>query len=127
MSTKTRFATRFAMVVEYVPDIEAAKRFYVDVLGLEVEQELPTFVQFKDEAGTRYAIASDGPLGSGEPEVYWHVADAEAAYRAISGTAAISRPLEQMPFGKVFAVTDPAGRPQYLWEPASPQPSQPAP
>jgi predicted enzyme related to lactoylglutathione lyase len=114
------------MVVEYVADVEAAKRFYVDVLGLDVEQEHPTFIQFKDEAGSRYAIASDAPLGSGEPEVYWHVADAEAAYRALSPTAKISRPLEQMPFGKVFAVTDPAGRPQYLYEPALAQPSQSA-
>jgi len=29
---------RFGFVVEYVTDIEAAKRFYLDVMGLEVER-----------------------------------------------------------------------------------------
>lgn len=113
---------QFAMVVEYVADVEAAKRFYIDVLGLEVEQEAPTFIVFKDGAGAHFGIASDAPVGNGEPEIYWQVADADAAYRDLSRTAAISRPLEEFPFGKVFAVTDPAGRPQYLYEPAPGQP-----
>lgn len=39
---------RFAFALTYVSDIEAAKRFYVDVLGLEIEREAPVFVQFKD-------------------------------------------------------------------------------
>ena len=36
--------TRFGFVVEYVKEIEAAKRFYVDVLGLKVECEHPGYV-----------------------------------------------------------------------------------
>src|SRR4030095_6583695 len=46
-------ATRpqFGFALEYVSDIDAAKRFYVDVFGLEVEREHPTFVQFRDAAG----------------------------------------------------------------------------
>lgn len=43
--------TRFGFALEYVSDIDAVKRFYVDVLGLEVDREHPTFVQFKDPAG----------------------------------------------------------------------------
>lgn len=35
---------RFGFALEYVTDVEAVKRFYVDVLGLEVEREHPTFV-----------------------------------------------------------------------------------
>lgn len=35
---------RFGFALEYVSDVEAVKRFYVDVLGLEVEREHPTFV-----------------------------------------------------------------------------------
>ena len=31
----------FGFVVEYVPDIQAAKRFYIDVLGLDVERAIP--------------------------------------------------------------------------------------
>jgi catechol 2,3-dioxygenase-like lactoylglutathione lyase family enzyme len=112
---------RFGFVVEYVTDIEAAKRFYVDVLGLEVERYHPTFVQFNS-----FAIASDESLGGrGEPELYWLVDDAEAAFRDLSWEAEVSLPLQQMPFGKVFAIKDPAGRPRYLLELAQDRPSRP--
>src|SRR5262249_11067016 len=50
---------RFAFAVEFVSDIDAAKRFYIDVLGLAVERDSPTFVQFKDAAGANYAISND--------------------------------------------------------------------
>ena len=54
----------FGFVVEYVPDIQTAKRFYIDVLGLDVERDHPTFVQFR-----HFAIANDESLsGSRDPE-----------------------------------------------------------
>ncbi len=71
---------RFGFVVEYVTDIEAAKRFYLDVLGLEMERYHPTFVQF----GT-FAIANDESMTcSRDPELYWLVDDAEEAFRDLS-------------------------------------------
>lgn len=110
----------FGFILEYVKDIEAAKRFYVEVLGLEVERTSPVFVQFKN-----FAIASDEPLGgTGEPEVYWLVEDAQAAYDDLSQKAEIILPLKQMPFGKVFSIKDPAGCPLYLIEFAEDRPSQ---
>jgi catechol 2,3-dioxygenase-like lactoylglutathione lyase family enzyme len=110
----------FGFALEYVTDIEAAKRFYVDVLGLDVEREHPTFVQF-----TSFAIASDESLGGGDdPELYWLVDDAEAAFRDLSPKAEVSLPLKQMPFGKVFGIKDPAGRPRYLVELAPDRPSR---
>src|SRR5512143_1152532 len=94
----------FAFVLEYVTDVEAARRFYTDVLGLEVERYHPAFVQFD-----RFAVASDESMtGSREPELYWVVEDAEAAFRELSGKAEVTMPLKQMPFGKVFAIKDPA-------------------
>ncbi len=112
---------KFGFALEYVTDIEAAKRFYVEVLGLEVERYHPTFVQFSN-----FAIASDESLsGTRDPELYWLVDDAEAAFNAFSQKAEISLPLKQMPFGKVFAIQDPAGRPRYLLELAKDRPSQP--
>jgi len=58
MTTKPRFG--FALA--YVTDIQAAKRFYVDVLGLEVQREALVFVQFPN-----FAIASDESIsGTGE-------------------------------------------------------------
>ncbi|MGE5222635.1 MAG: VOC family protein [Omnitrophica WOR_2 bacterium] len=110
----------FGFALEYVTDIEAAKNFYVDVIGLEVERYHPTFVQFEN-----FAIASDESLsGSRETELYWLVEDAEAAYKELSQKGEISVPLKQMPFGKVFAIQGPAGRPIFLIELARERPSR---
>lgn len=113
-------APRFGFVVEYVKDIEAARRFYTDVLGLEAERTHPTFVQFD-----RFAIASDEALGGrDELELYWLVDDVDAAYRELSQKAEISLPLREMPFGRVFAIKNPDGRSRYLLQLARNRPSQ---
>ncbi len=80
---------RFGFVIEYVRDVERAKRFYTEVLGLRVQREAPVFVQFE-----HFAIASDEPLG-GEPapELYWLVDDADAAWRELSARAEVALPL----------------------------------
>ena len=112
----------FGLVVEYVNDIEAAKRFYVDVLGMQVEREAPNYVQFG-----RFAIASDQPLaGTGEPELYWFVEDAEESFRDLSGKAEVALPLTQQPFGKVFGVKDTEGMTCFVLELAQNRPSTPA-
>src|SRR6266545_5744304 len=95
---------QFGFALEYVNDIEAAKRFYVDVLGLEVERDHPMFVQFHN-----FAIASDESMGGkNEPELYWLIDDAEAAYSDLSQKADVTMALKQEAFGKVFAIKDPA-------------------
>jgi predicted enzyme related to lactoylglutathione lyase len=116
---------RFAFPVEYVADIEAAKRFYTDVLGLQVDRDSPTFVQLKDGAGHNYGIATDESIGGQrELELYWLVDDAEAAFAELSSKAAVSVPLKQMPFGKVFGIKDPDGQSQFLLELAQNRPSR---
>ncbi len=112
---------KFGFVLEYVTDVEAAKTFYTDVLGLTVERYHPTYVQFE-----HFAIASDESLsGTRAPEVYWLVDDAEAAFAELTRKAEVIMPLKPMPFGKVFAVKDPAGQPLYLLEFAANRPSRP--
>ncbi|MGI8767335.1 MAG: VOC family protein [Gemmatimonadaceae bacterium] len=112
---------QFGFVVEYVKDVEAAKRFYVEVLDLEVKRYHPTFVQFDS-----FAIAGDEPMeGGDEPELYWLVDDAEASFSDLSRKAQVSFPLTQKPFGKVFGIKDPDGRPHYVVELAKNRPSQP--
>jgi catechol 2,3-dioxygenase-like lactoylglutathione lyase family enzyme len=112
---------QFGFVVEYVADMEAARRFFVQVLGLQVQRQSPEFIQFD-----HFAIASDRPLaGNGEPELYWLVDDAETVYRELSEKAKVTLPLRQMPFGKVFGIQDPDGYPHYLLELAQNRPSQP--
>jgi predicted enzyme related to lactoylglutathione lyase len=115
---------RFGFVVEYVTDIEAAKDFYVNVVGLEVERYSPMYVQFE-----HFAIASDESMtGNRERELYWLVDDAEAALRDLSvqasGKADVSMPLKQMPFGKVFGIKNLDGQPLYLLELSKDRPSQ---
>lgn len=109
----------FGFIIEYVPDIAAARRFYVDVLGLVVQREHPQFVQFDT-----FAIAADEPLGGREePELYWLVDDARAAFDELSATAEVTLPLTEQPFGTVFAVKGPAGHPHYLLQLAQERPS----
>lgn len=110
----------FGFVLEYVTDIEAAKRFYVEVVGLEVERDHPVFVQFN-----HFAIASDQSMsGNRDPEMYWLVDDAETALKDFAQKTEITLPLKQMPFGKVFGIKDPAGQPLYILEFAQNRPSQ---
>jgi uncharacterized glyoxalase superfamily protein PhnB len=97
------------------------------VLGLTVERDHPTFVQFKAGDGAGYAIASDqrmDPAAATEPELWWVVDDAEAAFRDMSSRAQVSMPLRQMPFGTCFGIKDPAGQVHYLLEFAQQRPSQ---
>jgi predicted enzyme related to lactoylglutathione lyase len=118
---------RFAFVLEYVSDIDAAKRFFVDVLGLELERDHPTFAQFKAGDGARYAIATDERMEaeqSGQPELWWVVEDAAAAFEVMSRRARVSLPPRQMPFGTCFGIEDPTGQAHYLLEFAPQRPSQ---
>ncbi len=110
----------FGFVLEYVSDLEAAKRFYVDVLGLTMERYHPTYVQFE-----HFAIASDESMsGTREPEHYWIVEDAEASFEDLSKKVEVVVPLKQMPFGKVFGIKDPSGQTLDLLEFATERPSQ---
>ena len=113
----------FAFALEYVKDIEAAKRFYVDVMGFEVAREAPDFIQFKE----LFAVASDEPMEGGtDLELYWTVDDAGAAYKDLSARAEITLPLTSKPFGQVFGVKGPSGQPRYLVRFARNRPSQAA-
>ena len=113
--------SKFGFIVEYVNDIAAARRFYVDVLGLEVERESPEYIQFD-----HFSIASDEAMSAKrEPETYWLVDDAEAAFKEMSPKAKVIFPITPKPFGKVFAIEDPAGQPLYLLEFAQNRPSRP--
>jgi catechol 2,3-dioxygenase-like lactoylglutathione lyase family enzyme len=113
---------KFGFAVVYVKDIPNAKRFYTESLNLKVEREAPNFVQFE-----HFAIASDEALGEGEPELYWLVDDADAAFRDIGAKAPVSRPLETKPFGKVFGIRDPDGGTRFVVELAKNRPSKQAP
>jgi predicted enzyme related to lactoylglutathione lyase len=124
MWSKARTSTpEFAFALEYVTDIETAKRFYVEVMGFEIGREAAEFIQFKE----LFAVASDESMDGGTGlELYWTVDDAEAAFKDLSEKAELTLPLTAKPFGKVFGVKDPSGAPRYLVEFARNRPSQAA-
>jgi catechol 2,3-dioxygenase-like lactoylglutathione lyase family enzyme len=118
-------SARFGFALEYTKDIQATKRFFTDVLGLQLDRDSPTFVQFKDAGGAAYAIASDQPMDKGDvPELWWTVDNAEQACAEMSQKAELAMPLRQMPFGKCFGIKDPTGQVHYLLEFAPQRPSQ---
>jgi catechol 2,3-dioxygenase-like lactoylglutathione lyase family enzyme len=116
---------RFAFALEYTKDVPATKRFFTDVLGLQLDRDHPTFVQLKDANGAAYAVASDAPMDTGDaPEIWWVVDNAEQACAEMSKKAELAMPLRDMPFGKCFGLKDPSGQVHYLLEFAQQRPSQ---
>jgi catechol 2,3-dioxygenase-like lactoylglutathione lyase family enzyme len=118
---------RWGFALEYVTDVQTTKQFLVDVLGLKVERDHPTFVQFSDAGGASYAIAGDermDPSQDGVPELWWVVDDAQSAFNEMSKNSHVSLPLRQMPFGTCFGVKDPSGQVHYVLEFAQVRPSQ---
>jgi catechol 2,3-dioxygenase-like lactoylglutathione lyase family enzyme len=119
--------TRFGFALEYVTDVQATKQFFVDVLGLKVERDHPTFVQFSDASGVSYAIASDermDPSQDGVPELWWVVEDAHMAFADMSKKSEVKMSPRQMPFGTCFGIKDPSGQVHYVLEFAQQRPSQ---
>ena len=112
--------TSFGFAIEYVQDIDAARRFYVEVVGLAVQREHPTFVQFDS-----FAVATDEAMGPGRGrELYWLVDDAARALEAIGDRAEVAMPLKREAFGEVFGITGPAGEPVYLLQLSRDRPSR---
>jgi catechol 2,3-dioxygenase-like lactoylglutathione lyase family enzyme len=123
----TNITARWGFALEYVTDVQSTRQFLVDVLGLKVERDHPTFVQFSDAGGASYAIASDermDPTQEGVPELWWVVDDAHSAFEELSKKSQVSLPLTDKPFGTCFGVKDPSGQVHYLLEFAQVRPSQ---
>jgi catechol 2,3-dioxygenase-like lactoylglutathione lyase family enzyme len=63
-------------VIHPAPDLEASKRWYTDVLGVEPYFEQPFYVGF-NVGGYELGLDPDGAVADG-PVAYWGVADADA-------------------------------------------------
>lgn len=116
---------RFGFALSYVKDVEAARGFYEGVLGLETTRVHPVFVEFRDAAGVAFAVASDERMTETRgAEVYWVVEDAASAFDELSRQAEVTRPVTDMPFGKLFGVRDPSGNEVLVLEFARNRPSE---
>ena len=100
-------------VLIHVPDVAAARAFYTQKLGFQIEEERPDFLQFTQQlGGAVFAIGQgDSPRTSdGGIELWWSVSDADATYRDLiaKGVESLEDP-HDMPFGRAFSIKDPAG------------------
>ncbi|MDB5074558.1 MAG: hypothetical protein JWO42_737 [Chloroflexi bacterium] len=102
-------------VILHVPDLAAARGFYTERLGFEVEAEQPGFIQFRTPgSGATFAISQDD--GSRErKEAWWFVDDADATHAALKAKGVeIVTPPHDEPFGRALAIKDPSGANLYL-------------
>ncbi len=74
-----------AQIAIIVRDLERAKRFYGDLLGLEWLFDAPPGLSFYQCGETRLMLTPpEGPETAGISIVYYQVDDIEAAYRALA-------------------------------------------
>ena len=108
-------------VMLHVPDIEQARTFYTEKLGLVVEDQQPAFVQFKQHAGMGaiFALGEDAGASPHQGvELWWMVDNADATYATLvsNGVENASQPTDE-PFGRAFTVKDPAGNSISMFQP----------
>lgn len=101
-----------SFVLMHVRDVAAVRGFYTEKLGFTVDAEQPGFVQFARRSGddATYALGQTPPNTPEGPELWWYVDDADASHAELAarGVEIVSPPADQ-PFGRTFAVRDPAG------------------
>jgi len=96
------------------PDPKAARRFYVDILGLEPVMDHGWMVTFANDAtiNPQISVASQGGSDTPVPDVSIEVDDVNAAHEAMTGAGfEITYPICDEPWGvRRFFVLDPTGR-----------------
>lgn len=103
-----------------VPDIPAARAFYVETLGMKLEAETPAFLQMGRPGGAGATLG----IGVGETSraapgvVWWVVEDTDAVHAALveRGVRIVSAP-QDMPFGRTCSFADPAGNILNIYKP----------
>jgi predicted enzyme related to lactoylglutathione lyase len=103
--------TNLDFVLLHVADLAAARAFYTEMFGLEVEDENAGFIQFRRPAGAMFALEADAAATAhAGVELWWEVENAEEAHAELTGKGVgVVGPLAERPFGRVFAIADPAG------------------
>jgi catechol 2,3-dioxygenase-like lactoylglutathione lyase family enzyme len=91
------------------PDLDAAKRWYTDLLGVAPYFDQPFYVGF-NVGGYELGLDPDGSVEEG-PRAYWGVADADVAFQWLLSHGARERSgVQEVGDGiRVASVLDPAG------------------
>jgi lactoylglutathione lyase len=101
-------------VVVFVADMERAKRFYTEHLGLPLQRETPALLEFFGE-GTRLGVAvalhdDARKLVGRHTAITLRVDDLdELCARLTACGVRFPEPLERTPWGKMAVVADPDG------------------
>ena len=98
-------------VLHPVSDLEAAKRVYGALLGVEPQTDGPYYVGFEAEGQQIGLVPNGGPQGMTSPVAYWHVADIEAKLAEVTAAgAAVKEQPRDVGGGRLVATfTDPDG------------------
>jgi predicted enzyme related to lactoylglutathione lyase len=100
-------------------DVQRARRFFVEKLGLTTEDDEGAFSQFTTRDGTMWAVMQRPPHAAPlSAELYLEVDDADAAYAEWKGRGVemVTEP-STMPFGRTFAFKDADGRVMHAYAP----------
>ncbi len=98
-------------VLHPVTDLEAAKKVYAAVLGIQPQHDAPYYVGFEAEGQHIGLVPNGGPQGMTSPVAYWHVADIESKLAEVTAAGAtVKEPAHDVGGGRLVAtVTDPDG------------------
>ena len=98
-------------VLHPVSDLEAAKRVYTALLGMEPQADSPYYVGYEAEGQQIGLVPNGGPQGMTSPVAYWHVDDIEARLAAVTAAGAtVKEPPREVAAGRLVATfTDPDG------------------
>ncbi len=101
-------------VVLFVTDLERAKRFYAEQLGLPLQQESPALLEFfggETRLGVALALHEDArKLVGRHTGITLRVDDLDTLCARLSASGVrFPEPLERSPWGKMAVVADPDG------------------
>ena len=72
-----------------VTDMERARRFYADKLGLLPEVELPDGLFYRCGAGTRFLLYPSGVPAAGHTQMTWNTDDIEGVVAALQARGVV--------------------------------------
>ena len=108
-------------VTFYVSDLKQSLAYFTDVLGFihVPEEDAPGFHFLSGTGGISFGLAQAGEHtpGAGTAQLYIKTDDLAGQRVAITGKGVEATPIEQRPFGSIFAVHTPDGYPLTLFEP----------
>jgi predicted enzyme related to lactoylglutathione lyase len=102
-------------VVVFVRDLETARKFYVEQLGLPLVEQTQMMMEFFPGSGAKFGVAmamheAAMPLVGRHSGVTLRVPELVSLYQALTAAGVkFAEPLEASPWGKMAVVCDPDG------------------